>query len=646
MALKEKTMRIDVKKVLFIGLEKEREAFFAAAQQEGIVDFIDSHSKKAGQPSDAVSSYALAIKILRGLPVVEQVESTDYERAVQIVQEIIRLHELIDKNIQEQRLLRHEIARVEVFGDFSLEDIAFIEKVGGRKIQFFCTKPQGADSAKQYPDLIDVGSQHGLHYFMSIHPESRQYPGMIEMKIERPLGVLWRRADGLVNETTTAEHALKEYAKYDHFLRDALLVLLNQHNYAVACKYPAAPIEGKLFAVQGWVPVNKEKRLAALAKTSGVYVDEIAIEPSDRIPTYLENEGFHRIGEDLIKIYDVPSHEDKDPSLWVLVFFALFFAIIVGDGGYGILYLLLALYLRYRFPQATGITKRILNLSALLAVSCIIWGLLTASFFSLPIDLNSPLRRVSLVTWLAEKKAEYHLRHGDETHQQLIQEYPGISGAASGRELLQQGTVQQGERTIYPVLAYFSDVIAVDLILLIGIVHLILSMLRYVRRNWAAAGWILFLIGAYLYFPKFLDATTLTQYLLDISPAKAYSVGETLLYIGMGLAVVLSLIQNKLFGLLEITNVIQIGGDVLSYLRLYALSLAGAMVAGTMNELALGLPAVFMVIVLIVGHVMNMTLCIMGGVIHGLRLNFLEWYHYSFQGDGRLFKPLEIIKKE
>ena len=70
-----------------------------------------------------------------------------------------------------------------------------------------------------------------------------------------------------------------------------------------------------------------------------VHCEPIAIEETDKIPTYMENKGRQRIGEDLVRIYDIPATTDKDPSGWVFWFFALFFAMIVADGGYGLLYL-------------------------------------------------------------------------------------------------------------------------------------------------------------------------------------------------------------------------------------------------------------------------------------------------------------------
>ena len=65
--------------------------------------------------------------------------------------------------------------------------------------------------------------------------------------------------------------------------------------------------------------------------------------------------------------------------------------------------------------------------------------------------------------------------------------------------------------------------------------------------------------------------------------------------------------------------------------------------AATFNNISSNLPLVLGIIVLIFGHGINIVLAIMGGVIHGLRLNFIEWYHYSFEGGGHRFKPLSKI---
>ena len=91
---------------------------------------------------------------------------------------------------------------------------------------------------------------------------------------------------------------------------------------------------------------------------------------------------------------------------------------------------------------------------------------------------------------------------------------------------------------------------------------------------------------------------------------------------------------------------IQIFSDTMSYFRLYALGLAGAMLASVINDLASGVPLVIGIVILVLGHGVNILLSIMSGVIHGLRLNYLEWYHYSFEGDGKIFNPLRQLTRD
>ena len=105
-------------------------------------------------------------------------------------------------------------------------------------------------------------------------------------------------------------------------------------------------------------------------------------------------------------------------------------------------------------------------------------------------------------------------------------------------------------------------------------------------------------------------------------------------------------------GLGGLYSMVQFFSDVLSYLRLFALGLAGSLLAQTFNGLALDIwksgiaGMIFAVVIFLLGHTVNLALCIMSGVIHGLRLNFLEWYRWSFDGDGKAFKPFKLLIQE
>lgn len=155
-----------------------------------------------------------------------------------------------------------------------------------------------------------------------------------------------------------------------------------------------------------------------------------------------------------------------------------------------------------------------------------------------------------------------------------------------------------------------------------------------------------FLIGAYLYFPYYLKVPSFLNFVGGIDLVRGGEIGLELMYAGIGVAWVLSIIKHGWTGIFEVMTLIQVFADSLSYLRLYALGLAGAIVASTINEIASGMPLFAAVFLILCAHAVNIMLGTMSGIIHGLRLNFLEWYHYSFEGGGKEFQPLMLLKKE
>lgn len=639
-------MRIDVKKFLFIGLEDDRLAFFKKAQEAGIIHFIESTAKQARDIPQEVTDITAAIKILRRQPVMEQEEIEEYALADGLTHKILHLKHTLDKLEEEQRVVRLEIGRVGIFGNFSMDDIAFIEKEGQSKVQFFFGK-QGKTEEFPVPDeVVYIGTDHGMDYFVSINPQPMQYEKLVEMKIDHPVGLLRRRYQEIGGEIHATEQRLKAYQKYNTFLHHALVYALNTYHLDATEKEARPQIDNKLFSIEGWVPINKLDVMHALVEEMHVHVEEVAIEPTDIIPTYLENEGMHRIGEDVIRVYDTPSITDKDPSLWVLISFAFFFAFIVGDAGYGAIFLAFALYLHFKYTNLQGVKLRVLKLFTILGISVLAWGLLTNSIFGISLSPESPIRKVSLLNWLVEKKAAYHFERHDDVYDYWVKKYPNLKSAQTPTEFLRGAVTETDGKKSYDMVNKFSDNIMFELALLIGCVHVILSLTRNLGRNLIGLGWILLIVGGYMYFPSYLQATSITHFVFNLGRDQLARDGIYLMIVGIGLAVAISVFIHKLTGVLEVMTVIQVFADIMSYLRLYALGLAGAIMMGIINDGAAALPFIFGFILIVLGHLTNMTLAIMGGIIHGLRLNFLEWYHYSFEGGGKQFKPLYKMRVE
>ncbi len=635
-------MREDVKKFLFFGIEEERESFFKRAQEQGIIHFIDPNQKGHKDIPEEVQDVISAIRILRSLPSREQEENFENIDPEAVVNAILQLQDQREKWMEVRRVTSIEISRIEVFGNFSFEDIAYIEKKGKCHIQFFCCRPGLFEAQPEPENLIYVASEHNLDYYIAVNDHHISYDRMLEMKFEHSLGELKQREINAQKEFHQIDHELKMYQKYNRYLHDLLIEKLNTVNLINAQTYIQYAMDGKLFAIEGWVPENKIRQIQEVIGELNVHGEEIAIEKADVIPTYLENEGLSRLGEDLVHIYDTPSASDKDPSMWVLGAFALFFAFIIGDAGYGLVYLLIALFFRFKYPNLKGAAKRFLDLSTVLFVGCVVWGTLMTSFFGMQIAVDNPLRKVSLVQWLAEKKAAYHLLHKDEVAEEWLKKYPELKEVKDSHEFVSYSP-KSGEPPV--ILNKLTDNIMFELALFIGVVHLILSLVRYSLRNWHHVGWIAFLIGAYLYFPYYLKTPSLLNYVGGINLEKGGLFGFQIMIAGIGVAWVLSIIKHGWTGIFEITVLIQIFADTLSYLRLYALGLAGAIVGSTINEIASGMPLIVGILLVLISHFINIILGTMSGVIHGLRLNFLEWYHYSFEGGGKQFLPLKLIKR-
>jgi len=356
----------------------------------------------------------------------------------------------------------------------------------------------------------------------------------------------------------------------------------------------------------------------------------------------MENKNLSKVGEDLVTFYDTPSTKDKDPSFWVYFFFSLFFAMIVLDVGYGLFYLLIGVFLKIKFANnSSAFLKRIITLIFSLSIATIILGILSGSFFGISFSINEKMSNFCFLDYVTFKKASYHFFAKDDVYKYWLSKYPQIANAKNVKDFVLSAYVDKK----YILFDTFKGNILLELSLLVGSIHICFSFIRNLRKNISGIGWIVSIIGGYLYLPYFVGATSFVVFLKIMVRENSYIIGQYLLLGGISLAIILAIIKDKLAGIKEVFTSIQIFADILSYLRIYALSLSGMIMAETFNKLGWQMPIFIGIFVIIIGHVINLGLSIMSGVIHGLRLNFIEWYHYSFEGDGKLFNPLKKIIK-
>ncbi|HSX26485.1 MAG TPA: hypothetical protein VLE89_05710 [Chlamydiales bacterium] len=638
-------MIVNLHKYLIYGGFDEMDRFFNLAQRAGFLEFIGMSHRKTLELPEGAKKILSAMKIARHHEAGSLETYASLPEPTQLAEQIIDLNAEHEKLLEEQRILNAEVARIAVFGDFSRAQLDQLEREGKRIFQFFCMKSDLAREMRLPPEVIYVGTEYDLDYFVAINKERTQYPKMIEILIDRSVGELRDRLEFVREEIVRLEKELHNSARTLPYLQNGLNDFLNEYTLQLAKHDAARPLDGSIFAIEAWIPETKIKALFGLLSGLDVNCEEIAIETKDSLPTYIENKGTAKIGEDLVHVFDTPAATDKDPSLWILIFFSFFFAMIVSDAGYGLIYLLIALVLKWKFPKASGFGKRFIKLMFIISTCCILWGILTASFFGIEIGPDNPFRKTSFLHYLAVKKAEYHIEMKDEVYREYVQEFPAVATAQDGHDFLVKASRVEEGTLKYDALTEFYGSILLEFSLFVGLVHVSLSFLRYIKRNPAGIGWIIFMVGAYLYFPSIVVATSIVNFMGWISKPLAYAIGQQMVYVGLGLVFLIALLQKKKWmALYEMTNAIQVFSDVLSYLRLYALALAGMIMASTFNDMGVKLGLVGGFVVILIGHIVNMTLTTMAGVIHGLRLNFLEWYHYSFEGGGRLFNPLRLRK--
>ena len=348
---------------------------------------------------------------------------------------------------------------------------------------------------------------------------------------------------------------------------------------------------GEIFAVQGWVPADAAPAVEALAAERGLAVLIEPPAPQDAPPTLLRPRNDRlAIGADLTNFYATPGYRAWDPSLIVFASFAVFFAMIVADAGYAALFLAgTALTWRRMGASPTGARARVLLL--VLSGAALVYGALAGSYFGAAPPPGSLLDRLAVVD-----------------------------------------------------VSDFGKMMRLSIV--IGALHigLALATVAWLNRGHpraiAALGWIGALAGG---LAIFLSGGA-TGFGLPLLLA-----GLAAVFWGSAAARPIAAPRDWLLrafdGLIGLTGVTKLFGDILSYLRLFALGLASASLAATFNGLAAevrvnapGLGVLLALLILLVGHSINVAIGVMGGVVHGLRLNYVEFFGWGLSEEGYPFR--------
>lgn len=588
-------------KYSFILLNGEQEGLLEKLQETGLVDIT-----RSVKPVDGKSGELFA-GVERRKTLIQALERIDFPEGLQPAPVEGDLAEAADAalqrltELQEQlKAAEKEVTFREPWGDFSMDKMKAIVDAGV-PLRFHVTpsktfKPEWVD---EYAVQI-VKEEDGKIYYVVAGPD-----------------VL---PDGIRNPKGTYDEAVQQVAdiQADIDRQKAILLTVKQRQdeleaesrehltaldlyLATQAAVPAA--ENTLVTLVGYAPTESADTVDAVCDAAGVFYLKDAASTEDNPPIKLKNNWFTRQFETLTDMYGRPVYDEFDPTPILGPFFLLFFAMCMGDAGYGILLILIGWFLKKKQTSMSNLAPLVM----LLGGATFIVGIILHTFFGINI-----YEAAWVPQWL--KKCM-------------------ISGNVAG---------------------YDSQmVLAVG----VGVFHICLAMvvkaICYTKRFGFAKsistwGWTLLIVGSIITGGLALVGV------IDMPVVKVILIVLGIIS-GLGIFILNDLHRNPLLnigsGLWDTYNTATgLMGDVLSYLRLYALGLAGGMLGNTFNFLAgmsLGMkvPGVNYLLfacILLIGHVLNLALSCLGAFVHPLRLTFVEYFKNSgYEGTGRTFRPLK-----
>jgi len=366
-------------------------------------------------------------------------------------------------------------------------------------------------------------------------------------------------------------------------------------------------VEGALCLFEGFCPIDKEAELNAMLAESQVYYEETTPTKEDNTPIELKNNFYTRLFEPITRLYSLPNYAELDPTPFFAPFFMLFFGLCLGDGGYGLVILLAGLAVILKAPKL----KEWGWLGVFMGFTTMVVGILTGMFFGINLEEVAVLAPIKQY-FITETNATVHVMGGSYHPMMVFAILIGVF----------QILFAMGFKVVKITLRDGFKYAAYDCAWLVALVTLIV---------WAIFAGSLSTIGLYSIY-AILGICALFIMFYSNPDRKVL-----LLNIGGGLWGT----YNMVSGLL---------GDILSYIRLFALGLAGGILGNVFNALALQaggacplwigwLPTL---LILVFGHSLNFALCLISSVVHPMRLTFVEFYkNAGFEGGGKEYKPFK-----
>ncbi len=524
-------------------------------------------------------------------------------------QEALTLLESLETKTQQLHQLEKEMIQVGHWGDYSTQTLENLRQ-NGIHLKFFTVSARKfkQEWLKEYP--IAILSQHaGLIYFVQVYRKGEE--SLIDAEEmrppEKPLSELMHYRDALSGDIAGMNASLDELANYrlDH-VREHHKAIQEDIDYRKVLENTGKEADEKVMLLEGWVPEEKTEELHSYLEQENILFVSSKPGKDEKPPVLLKNKSFSKKFELLGELYSLPKYGELDLTPFFAPFYVLFFGFCLGDAGYGLLMAALAIILKKKVQKQL---RMVLSLVFYLGLSTIFFGIIGGTAFGIPLyETNLPV----------------------------------YSSLASNFET--RGT------DINQLLFYLALVLG-GVQILFGMFLKAINEIRQFGWGFAVGtiGWILLLVGS------------IAVYLAGNFAGMPENTTKVLQYVVLGVSGIMILPLNNLArnplinvgaGLWNTYNMITgILGDLLSYIRLFALGISSAIMGFVFNSLAVEmsgnipvLSVLIMIVILVIGHGINIFMSGLGAFVHPLRLTFVEFYkNAGFSGGGKQYNPFRKI---
>ncbi len=598
-------MIVKMSKYLFVCYYNDFDPFLERLQTLGIVDVESRNvtlSKREKQKLHWLKLYKECISELSVLKKQRGIRTkTIHRKPVFMVHEYLRLKKERAAREMELKRLQKTNAEFEVWGNYDPKTLEQLRKAGLYLHFFVCDRARFSDEwTKNYPVEIIHEDARNKYFILIASAEEPIAIDAVELFLpEQSHAERLEKVESLSRLIAIINEKLIALSAYVKLIEADLKKLESAAHFDRITTHADAAAEDKVRILTGYVPEAEEPKMLAGLKSADVYYEKQTIEAEDDVPIELKNNRFAKNFEFITKLFALPAYRELDLTPFFAPFFMMFFGFCLGDAGYGILIIIGAVFAKFKLKKDL---QSFANLALYFGLATIVFGLLSGTFLG-----------ISLV------------------------EVPAL--AKFKNYFFDQNNMM--------ALAFGLGAVQVVFGMGVNITNII------IRKNWKYAvgniGWMVFLLSAAACFGLPMLNILLPQLVIYILQG----------FMGIGLlsAFFYNNPDNNIFtnfglGIWNAYNVATgLLGDLLSYVRLFALGLTGGILGSVFNTLAMdagsGIPYVgwfFTILILLAGHSLNFALNILGALVHPMRLTFVEFYkNAGFEGNGREYKPFKKL---